>query len=120
MSQRAVRIAANDNATTGLNLYSRTLNAFDDDGLAELFASHAKVALGYATKLHTLSGALKTRELIGKAIGIVMERYELPDERAFEFLIRMSQNSNIKLRNIAQALVDVDPEAIRHEPLVGG
>jgi GAF domain-containing protein len=108
-SQAAVRLVDHDGTTTGLNLYSRTRGAFRDEGLPELFASHARVALGYATQLQTLQGAIGTRETIGKAIGIVMERYGLSSERAFEFLIRMSQNSNIKLRDIAATIVDIRP-----------
>jgi len=38
-----------------------------------------------------------------------MERYGITSERAFEFLIRMSQNSNIKLRDIASELVKLNP-----------
>jgi hypothetical protein len=113
LSQKGIQLAADKGKTTGLNLYSRTVHAFDDDhGLAELFASHARVALGYATHLKTLSGALETRETIGKAIGIVMERYDLPSERAFEFLIRMSQNTNVKLRDLAKTLIERRQHAI--------
>lgn len=98
----AVRLADQDDTISGLNLYSRAPNAFEHpDGLPQLFASHARVALGYATQLRTLKGTIGTRETIGKAIGMVMERYKISDERAFEFLIRHSQNTNTKLRDIA-------------------
>jgi len=110
LSQMAIRLAEHDGSTTGLNLYSRERKAFEDDeGLPELFASHASVALGYATQLQTLHGAIGTRETIGKAIGIVMERYHLSSDRAFDFLIRLSQNSNIKLRDIAVGVINVRP-----------
>ena len=42
---------------------------------------------------------------ISSAIGIVMERYGMPEERAFAFLARLSQQSNIKLRTLAERLV---------------
>jgi len=110
LSQMGVRLAEQSGSTTGLNLYSRSRKAFEDsDGLPELFASHARVALGYASQLQTLNGAIGTREIIGKAIGIVMERYHLSSERAFEFLIRTSQNSNIKMRDVAAGVVDIRP-----------
>jgi len=97
---------------TGLNLYSQSKDAFNPDSwLPSLFASHASVALGYATRLESLQGALESRETIGTAIGIAMERYGITSERAFEFLIRTSQNSNIKLRDIAADLVKLHPEA---------
>lgn len=108
LSQMAVRLSNDGGRVTGLNLYSRTRNSFEDhEALPQLFASHARVALGYATELQSLQGAIGTREIIGKAIGIVMERYKLTPERAFEFLIRLSQNSNRKLRDIAAELVRV-------------
>jgi hypothetical protein len=125
-SQRGIRLQDRQGTVTGLNLYSYRKAAFDDDfGLTSLFASHATVALGYAAHLRTLAGALGTRETIGKAIGIVMERYGLNDERAFEFLIRMSQNSNTKLKDLAKALVDRDFElrlagALRPPPSSSG
>ncbi len=106
LSQMAVRLTNRDDEVTGLNLYSHTRKAFEDsEGLPELFASHARVALGYATQLQTLQCAIGTRETIGKAIGILMERYDLTSERAFEFLIRQSQNSNVKLRDVAAEVI---------------
>jgi len=108
LSQMGIRLAELDGTVTGLNLYSTSRGAFGDvDGLPQLFASHARVALGYATELETLRGAIGTRETIGKAIGILMGRYDLTSERAFEFLIRQSQNNNVKLRDIAAQLVEI-------------
>lgn len=105
-SQLAIKLSGNDPVLRALNLYSHLENAFQEsDGAALLFASHASVALGYTNQVETLSQAVSTRELIGKAIGIVMVRYHLSDERAFEFLIRCSNESNIKLRDIAAHLV---------------
>jgi hypothetical protein len=105
-SQMGVRLSNESGAITGLNLYAETYDAFDDSRpLTRLFASHASIALGYATELQSLNGALQSREVIGKAIGIVMERYDMTAERAFEFLIRVSQNSNTKLSEIATEIV---------------
>lgn len=44
--------------------------------------------------------------MIGQAIGITMERYEMNEDRAFAFLVRASSSSNVKIRDIAQELVD--------------
>lgn len=115
-SQLGIRLTPPGDTAVGLNLYSRSRNAFERaDGLPQLFASHARVALGYATQLQSLQGAVGTRETIGKAIGILMERYGLTDERAFEFLIRLSQTRNIKLRDIAADIVS-DPAASTPPP----
>jgi hypothetical protein len=94
-----------------LNLFSRRTDAFDpDDVLVELFAHHARVALGYASELATLRQAVETRSTIGAAVGIVMERYDVDESRAFGFLVRQSQNRNVKLRVIAEALVRPEAE----------
>jgi|tagenome__1003787_1003787.scaffolds.fasta_scaffold18859466_1 hypothetical protein len=61
---------------------------------------------GRLAEITGLSSALGTRTVIGKAIGILMERYQMNEERAFAFLTRASQPGNIKLRDVAQELVD--------------
>lgn len=89
-----------------LNLYARQPGSFRDLGvLGELFRHQAAIAIDYAREIDNLQEAIKTRGLIGSAIGIVMERYQLPDDRAFAFLARLSQQANIKLRTIAEQLV---------------
>lgn len=97
-----------DRSTMGaLNFYSTTRDTIDDAAprIAELFAVHAAVALGRAREIEGLHEALTTRKTIGQAIGIVMERYRLDEDRAFQFLLRSSQHANIKLRDIAADLV---------------
>ena len=70
-----------------------------------LFAHQAGVAIAYAVGVTSLSEAVKTRTLIGQAIGIAMERYDLNDERALAYLQRVSSHSNVKLRIVAGELV---------------
>jgi GAF domain-containing protein len=89
-----------------LNLYSQRPGAFEDfSTLANLFAHQAAVAIGYAREIADLNDALRTRTTIGQAVGIIMERYGLSDERAFAFLTRLSQHGNIKLRVVATEIV---------------
>ncbi|WP_159540822.1 GAF and ANTAR domain-containing protein [Aeromicrobium sp. 9AM] len=89
-----------------LNLYSHRLGAFEDfSTLADLFAHQAAVAIGYAREIADLNDAIRTRTTIGQAVGIIMERYGLSDERAFAFLTRLSQHGNIKLRIVAAEIV---------------
>ncbi|SER26146.1 GAF and ANTAR domain-containing protein [Microlunatus flavus] len=89
-----------------LNLYSREPNAFDDESeqVGLLFASHAAVAFADARKLDQLSRAAGSRDLIGQAKGILMERYGLDEQQAFRVLTRVSQNSHRKLHDVAQEL----------------
>ena len=110
-SQMAMRLHTDGASRTGLNLYSRKRAAFGDSRqVADIFVSHAKVALGYAQEVNTLRAALATRKVIGEAIGVVIERNDLDEERAFEFLIRVSQGSNVKLRDVAAQIVEMAVE----------
>ena len=108
-SQLAVRMFLDEEGTVGtLNLYSTSQAEIDPDAesVAELFATHAAIALGRAREISTLNEALLSRRLIGQAIGIVMERYKIDEDRAFAFLARASSHGNIKLRDVAKELVD--------------
>lgn len=105
-SQAAFRLFERNGAQGALNLYSTRPGAFADLGqTAGLFRNQAAVAIAYAHEITNLAEALETRTTIGKAMGIVMERYQLTDERAFAFLTRLSQHRNVKLRLVAEELV---------------
>jgi len=73
-----------------------------------------------------LERAILTREVIGQAQGILMERARITAEQAFDILRRASQHLNEKLRDVAQALVDTgeDPEVgpgrTSSPPTIGG
>jgi GAF domain-containing protein len=92
----------------GLNLYARTAGSFDRSTVqfAELFASHAAALLGYAEQVEQLSEAMHARTDIGTAVGILMQRYGVDRHQAFAFLARNSQNRNIKVRLLAQQVID--------------
>lgn len=108
-SQMAVKLYLDDQGTLGgLNLYSTSSDEIDPaaESTAELFAAHAAIALGHAHERETLNAALHSRKLIGQAIGILMERYAMNEDRAFGFLVRASSHANTKLRDIAQEIVE--------------
>lgn len=89
-----------------LNLYAQQTWLFVDAvETAVLFASHASLVLGYANASDHFQRALASRSTIGQALGIVMERYQVNEERAFQFMTRVSQDSNIKLREVAADIV---------------
>lgn len=114
-AQMGLRLFVEEETVGGLNLYSTEVDHFDPDvqQLAELFAAHAALALGRARHEGGLNTALHTRKVIGQALGIIMERYQLDEDRAFQFLVRVSSHGNVKLRDVAQELVD---EASRRKP----
>ena len=93
-------------AQGALNLYSRDVGNFTDMSVvSQLFAHQAAIALDYAREVENLQEAVKTRQAVGRAVGIVMERYGLNEERAFAFLARVSQTRNVKLRQVAAEMV---------------
>jgi GAF domain-containing protein len=106
-SQLAIQLHDQDRVLGVLNLYSTTsdLSHHETVRVAELFAVHAGIALTTAQHREQMNDALTSRKVIGQAIGLVMERYQLDDQRAFEFLVRISQSSNVKIRDVAQEMV---------------
>ena len=111
-SQSGVRIFESKKAIGALNLYSRSVGALADIAfLAELFSQHARTAIAFAHEIDGLHEAMLSRQLVGQAVGILMERYQLPDDRAFAFLARVSQDRNVKLRGVAQEIIDLDTES---------
>lgn len=114
-AQMGIQLFVDDKTLGGINLYSTDTPTFDPDleDAAELYATHAAIALGRVRREQDLNIALQTRKIIGQAIGMVMERYGLDERRAFEYLTRVSQHSNIKLRDIAQEIVEQGNERAR-------
>jgi AmiR/NasT family two-component response regulator len=62
-------------------------------------------AYAAAQKHSGLPQAVATRQLIGQAQGILMERHKITGNRAFALLVRHSQQENIKLRELSERLV---------------
>ena len=91
-----------------LNLFSRDVDAFDEQSVVvgELFAAHAAVAYSAAQRESALERALVSRELVGQAQGILMERERLTADQAFAALQRSSQRRNLKLAEVARRLVE--------------
>lgn len=111
-SQFALEIFDRKDSRGALNLYARERDAFDGEyDLVTLFGVFAATVLGYAREVDQLKNALATRTEIGRAVGIIMERYALTQDRAFEFLIRISQTGNIKLNRVAHELVEATNRA---------
>jgi hypothetical protein len=105
-AQAGLRLFDAPKSRGALNLYAREIGAFEDLGmLAALFQHQSAMAIDYAREIQNLREAVRTRGMIGQAVGIVMERYKLTDERAFAFLTRLSQHGNLKLRAIAEQII---------------
>ena len=111
-SQAGIRLFESSRTTGGLNLYSRQVGALEDiQTVSRLFSHQAAVALAYSIEVKTLREAVQTRTRIGQAVGIVMERYKIPEQQAFAFLTRLSQTRNVKLRMIADEMIKANAQS---------
>src|SRR4051794_11443979 len=107
-SMIGVRLNTSGRTLGTVKLYDSRPHHFSvaDVEVAHLLGRHAAIALDRAEDSQNFSRALDSRKLIGQAQGILMERFDLDDVRAFEVLRRYSQENNIKLRAVAQTVVD--------------
>lgn len=80
-----------------------TLSPYID--VAEAFAHHTSLALGAAVERDNLNRAVAARHRVGLAQGILMTRRQLTAGQAFALLKRESQNTHVKLRTIAQSVI---------------
>jgi GAF domain-containing protein len=90
-----------------LNLFSRHPHAFgeEDRVLGALFANQAGLALRGARRVAQLDRAVASRDVIGTAKGILIERFGIGDDEAFQRLVQSSQHTNMKLVDVARWLV---------------
>jgi GAF domain-containing protein len=98
-----------DSRTVGvLGLYNDRADGFsaDDEAVAHILARHASVALATARHEENMAQAVDARKLIGQAMGILMERFDMDADRAFAVLRRYSQDHNRKLRDVALELIE--------------
>ncbi|SDU91865.1 GAF domain-containing protein [Microlunatus sagamiharensis] len=105
-SMLSFQLYVQDDNLGSLNLYNTRANGFDDESeqVGLLFASHAAVAYADSKKISSMGRALASRDLIGQAKGMLMERYHLDADRAFGVLTRVSQATHRPLREIAEEL----------------
>jgi len=128
-SMLSTPLAVRGRSVGALNLYATTTDAFDGRTaeMATIFADHAAVVLSNAaayaeteTTNENLMAALATRQVIGQAIGIIMQRDGCGSAAAFDVLRDASQHANVKLRDVAAELVRAaDPELRDERPTRG-
>ena len=110
-SMLSFRLFAEGDTLGSLNLYSKQRAAFDDEALAvgSVFATHAAVALAGAQHDEQMQKALRGRDVIGQAKGILMAQQHVTADEAFDILRRASQRMNIKLRELAERVASCTP-----------
>lgn len=99
----SLRLFVHEDTIGSLNVYSTQRDAFDDKGLAlgAIFATHAAVAIARSRREANLELKADSRDLIGRAKGILMAQRHVTDEQAFALLREASQRLNVKLVKIA-------------------
>jgi hypothetical protein len=104
-----------DSGDGSLNTYGVTPDAFSDTAqeIGLILAAHASVAARAVDERSTLQSlgrdlqqALLSRDVIGQAKGILMERLKVTPEDAFDLLRRSSQQLNVKLRDVARGVAE--------------
>lgn len=90
-----------------LNLLGRSPQFFtaEAEAIGTLLATHASLALSTIARQHEFDAALSSRDTIGQAKGIFMERHGLDATQAFALLTRCSQHTRTPLREVAAELV---------------
>jgi len=104
----AARLTIGDSTIGALNLYATETREYslDDRDTAVVFASHAAATIMTVRERDNLKEAVEGRTLIGQAQGILMERFDLDAQRAFAVLRRFSQTQNVKLRQVAELVIE--------------
>ncbi|MEU0498769.1 GAF and ANTAR domain-containing protein [Mycobacterium sp. NPDC006124] len=107
-SMLCVPLWVDDHRLGSLSLYGAQPHAFGATAinLADLYATHAALALGDAQRTESLRRALFNRDTIGQAKGVLMHARRLSAEDAFALLVTASQRLNRKLVDVAQEVAE--------------
>jgi GAF domain-containing protein len=101
-----------DRTAGALNLFGYQPKLWDTEAetVGTVLAAHAASAILASRDGDQLHSALSTRDRIGQAKGIIMERFKIDDVRAFAMLRQVSQDTNTKLIDVAQRVIDTRGE----------
>lgn len=104
------RLFADKNTVAALNFHAPLPGVFDQDSIEAglLVAAHTMVAWNLMSRERQFRSALASRDVIGQAKGILMERFDINAAAAFELLKRLSQDTNTRISVIAEKVVGAD------------
>jgi GAF domain-containing protein len=102
------QLFADHNNMGALNFYADAPGRFDDDAAETglVLATHMAVAWNIIRRDEQFRSALASRDIIGQAKGMIMERFKIDADQAFELLKRLSQSSNTPVTAVARQLVE--------------
>lgn len=109
-SLAAFQLYSNADDLGALVFYSEQPRAFDAAAveIGEALAAHAAIAMLSARDNEQFRTGLASRDIIGQAKGMIMERYDLDAVQAFELLAKLSQQQNLPLHRVANDLIEAD------------
>ncbi len=102
------QLFADHHSMGALNFYAEQPNAFDAEAaeMGLILATHTALAWNMVRRDEQFRSALASRDVIGQAKGMIMERFKIDAVQAFELLKRLSQSSNTPLAVVAGQLVE--------------
>lgn len=108
LSGLSLRLYTTERTAGALNLFGYEPTVWDTEAVTvgTVLAAHAAAAIMAGRQDAELKSALATRDRIGQAKGIVMERFGVDDVAAFDMLRRLSQESNTPLVTVAQRVIE--------------
>ncbi|MGY4708490.1 GAF and ANTAR domain-containing protein [Mycolicibacterium sp. CBM1] len=97
-----------DTSMSALNVFAERPKAFDDatHRLGVLFATQSALVWDAARREAQFREALASRDIIGQAKGMIMERYSTDADQAFDMLRQLSHDANVPLTEVAIRIVD--------------
>jgi GAF domain-containing protein len=112
LSGLSFKLYTADRSAGALNLFGFQPTTWDAEAesVGSVLAAHAAAAIIASQQEEQLQAALLTRDRIGQAKGVLMERYGVDDVRAFEMLRQLSQETNTKLVDLAQRVIETRRE----------
>ncbi len=112
LSALSLKLYTADRTAGALNLFGYEPRPWSSEAetIGMVLAAHAASAILASRESEQLQSALSTRDRIGQAKGIIMERFKIDDVRAFEMLRKLSQDTNTKLVDVAHRVIDTPAE----------
>ncbi len=106
-SMLSFRLYDERRGSAALSFHADTAGVFDDESVEVglLYAAHTTLAWNTLRREQQFQSALASRDVIGQAKGVLMERFDIDAVAAFELIRKLSQESNTKIADVARRLV---------------